>query len=106
MLYSLAPNRAWQAVLARDRTFDGTFVYAVTSTGIYCRPSCAARRPLQARVRLFASWTLAEAAGFRACRRCRPHSDDLSAIEQRIEQAKRYLETKRSRSESLDLRLV
>ncbi len=67
----------WQAVLARDRTFDGRFVFAVRSTGIYCRPSCPARRPKREQVRFFSRIEAAEQAGFRPCRRCRPseHSD-------------------------------
>jgi AraC family transcriptional regulator of adaptative response/methylated-DNA-[protein]-cysteine methyltransferase len=59
-------------VLARDRTADGAFVYAVTSTGIFCRPSCPSRRPRPDRVRFFDDTTAAAAAGFRACKRCRP----------------------------------
>ena len=62
----------WQAVLARDPAFDGAFVYAVTSTGIYCRPTCPSRRPARDRVRFLASATEAAAAGYRACRRCHP----------------------------------
>lgn len=68
----LDPERCWQAVLARDTSQDGLFVYAVVSTKIYCRPGCPARRPDRERVRFFAGPTEAEAAGFRACRRCRP----------------------------------
>ena len=66
-----APRR-WRIVLARDRRFDGAFVYAVRSTGIYCRPSCPSRRPRRAVVEFFPIPEAAEAAGFRACRRCRP----------------------------------
>ncbi len=62
----------WQAVLARDRASDGRFVYAVRSTGIYCRPSCPARRPRRHQVEFFDLPALAERAGFRACRRCKP----------------------------------
>jgi AraC family transcriptional regulator of adaptative response/methylated-DNA-[protein]-cysteine methyltransferase len=61
----------WQAVLARDPSADGRFVYAVRTTGIYCRPSCAAR-PKPANVGFYADAAAAEAAGFRACKRCRP----------------------------------
>ncbi|MBN8728259.1 MAG: bifunctional DNA-binding transcriptional regulator/O6-methylguanine-DNA methyltransferase Ada [Xanthomonadales bacterium] len=61
----------WQAILARDARADGSFVYAV-ATGIYCRPSCPARRPRRDNVRLFALPTAAAEAGFRPCRRCRP----------------------------------
>lgn len=62
----------WDAVLRRDITFDGAFVYAVRTTGVYCRPSCAARRPKAENVQFFAGPAEAETAGFRPCRRCRP----------------------------------
>jgi AraC family transcriptional regulator of adaptative response/methylated-DNA-[protein]-cysteine methyltransferase len=65
-------GRAWQQVLARDRAADGQFVYAVKSTGIYCRPSCPSRRPERKNVSFFPTPALAEAAGFRACLRCEP----------------------------------
>lgn len=67
-----AADRRWTAVLARDRDADGTFVYAVTSTGVFCRPSCPSRRPRRERVRFFETPAQAERAGFRACRRCAP----------------------------------
>src|SRR5882762_3439216 len=63
----------WRAVLARDRRGDGPFVYAVRSTGIYCRPSCPSRRPRREVVSFFDAPADAERAGFRACRRCTPH---------------------------------
>jgi AraC family transcriptional regulator of adaptative response/methylated-DNA-[protein]-cysteine methyltransferase len=69
---SVFAGRAWQQVLARDASADGQFVYAVKSTGVYCRPSCASRRPERKNVSFFASNELAEAAGFRACLRCEP----------------------------------
>ena len=62
----------WQAVLARNNRFDGSFVYGVRSTGIYCRPSCSARRPRRDQVIFFRMSEAAEQAGFRPCRRCRP----------------------------------
>jgi AraC family transcriptional regulator of adaptative response/methylated-DNA-[protein]-cysteine methyltransferase len=62
----------WQAVITRDRGRDGDFVFAVSTTGIYCRPSCPARRPRRENVSFFADPATAERAGFRACRRCRP----------------------------------
>lgn len=65
-------DTAWAAVLGRDRAFDGRFVTGVVSTGIYCRPSCAARHPARANVRFFADGVAARAAGLRACLRCRP----------------------------------
>ena len=61
----------WQAVLARDVRLDGRFVFAVRSTGIYCRPSCPSRRPRREQVLFFARPEAAERYGFRACRRCR-----------------------------------
>lgn len=66
------PETAWQAVVERDRTQDGRFVFGVRSTGIYCRPSCPARRPKPANVTFFNSPSLAQAGGFRPCRRCKP----------------------------------
>ena len=62
----------WAAVLRRDRRFDGRFVTGVLTTGIYCRPSCAARHPARANVRFFATGAEARAAGLRACKRCLP----------------------------------
>ncbi|HET6231653.1 MAG TPA: bifunctional DNA-binding transcriptional regulator/O6-methylguanine-DNA methyltransferase Ada [Longimicrobiaceae bacterium] len=62
----------YQAVLSRDRTWDGAFVFGVTSTRIYCRPSCPSRRPRADRVRFFSGPDDARQDGFRACKRCRP----------------------------------
>jgi AraC family transcriptional regulator of adaptative response/methylated-DNA-[protein]-cysteine methyltransferase len=83
---------AWEAVLSRDRRGDGRFVYAVSSTRVYCRPSCASRRPTRNHVTFFDSPQLAESAGYRACRRCRPQSSTGSATEELVEQARRYLD--------------
>jgi AraC family transcriptional regulator of adaptative response/methylated-DNA-[protein]-cysteine methyltransferase len=69
---ALSTDQRWRAVLARDRRYDGAFVYAVRSTGIYCRPSCASRRPHRDQVTFFAIPEAAEREGFRACRRCHP----------------------------------
>lgn len=65
-------NLFWQKVIARDKDSDGTFVFAVSTTGIYCRPSCGARRPRRENVRFFAEGQEARAAGFRPCLRCQP----------------------------------
>src|SRR5580692_7761820 len=62
----------WQAVQTRDRGADGAFVYAVRSTGIYCRPSCPSRKPQRAQVEFFPLPEAAEQEGYRACLRCRP----------------------------------
>lgn len=64
----------WHAVQARDKSFDGQFWFGVRTTGVFCRPGCAARAPKRANVEFFASIEAAEAAGYRACKRCRPLS--------------------------------
>jgi AraC family transcriptional regulator, regulatory protein of adaptative response / DNA-3-methyladenine glycosylase II len=66
------PDRCYQAALSKDARFDGWFFCAVTSTGIYCRPSCPARTPKRENVRFYATAAAAQQAGFRACLRCRP----------------------------------
>ena len=83
----------WDAVIARDARQDGQFVFAVATTGVYCRPSCAARRPRRENVKFFARPEAAERAGFRACLRCRPKAvsgnhelDAVKAICRFIEQ--------------------
>src|SRR5213594_584886 len=68
-----AAARYWRATLARDSRADGTFVLAVRSTHIYCRPSCPARRPLRRNVIFFRTREEAEKQGYRACLRCRPN---------------------------------
>lgn len=70
----MAPRKCWLAVLNRDSKFDGRFVYAVRSTGIYCRPTCPSRRPGRSQVLFFGAPGEAERAGFRPCRRCEPES--------------------------------
>jgi AraC family transcriptional regulator of adaptative response/methylated-DNA-[protein]-cysteine methyltransferase len=85
-------DRRWQAVVDRNFALDGQFVFAVSSTGVYCRPSCAARRPRRENVQFFAAPMEAEAAGYRACLRCHPkslggnQSDGVKAICRFIEQ--------------------
>ena len=69
--YDTDPQR-WRAVTDRDHHADGVFVYAVVTTGIFCRPGCSARQPRRENVRFFDSVVEARAAGFRACLRCRP----------------------------------
>ena len=68
----------WEAVVRRDHAADGTFYYAVRTTGVYCRPSCAARLARRAHVRFYATCEEAEQAGFRPCKRCRPHQPGLA----------------------------
>src|SRR5262245_60451896 len=76
-----AMKRWWSAVERRDPAYDGAFVFAVVSTGIYCRPSCPARRPLQKNVRFYSTAAAAEREGFRPCRRCRPASGVRPAVD-------------------------
>jgi AraC family transcriptional regulator of adaptative response/methylated-DNA-[protein]-cysteine methyltransferase len=80
---------SWAAVCARDAAADGSFVFAVSSTGVYCRPSCPARRPLRSNVSFFGTAAEAELAGYRACLRCRPREALSSA--QRLAAAAREL---------------
>jgi AraC family transcriptional regulator, regulatory protein of adaptative response / methylated-DNA-[protein]-cysteine methyltransferase len=71
-------TQRWRAVMAKDAAADGAFVFAVRTTGVFCRPSCGARRPRRENVQFFADHAAAIAAGFRACRRCQPlapHAD-------------------------------
>ncbi|HET7489893.1 MAG TPA: methylated-DNA--[protein]-cysteine S-methyltransferase [Acidimicrobiales bacterium] len=77
----MGPEQRWAAVVARDAGTDGRFVYAVRTTRVYCRPACPARRPLRANVEFFDRASDAEAAGYRACRRCRPAAARTGAAE-------------------------
>ncbi|MFJ4847002.1 AlkA N-terminal domain-containing protein [Streptomyces sp. NPDC088733] len=72
-------DRRYEAVRSRDARFDGEFFFAVTTTGIYCRPSCPAVTPRQRNVRYFPTAAAAQGSGFRACRRCRPDAVPGSA---------------------------
>jgi AraC family transcriptional regulator of adaptative response/methylated-DNA-[protein]-cysteine methyltransferase len=83
---SIDPDNAWQQVLRRDP--DAEFFFAVTTTGVFCRPICASRRPLRTNVRFFRSVDEARAAGFRPCKRCKPttaQSSSLAKIREHIE---------------------
>ncbi|HWW23250.1 MAG TPA: bifunctional DNA-binding transcriptional regulator/O6-methylguanine-DNA methyltransferase Ada [Edaphobacter sp.] len=76
---SIFPGKQWQQVLERDASADGQFFYAVKSTGIFCKPSCPSRRPTRKQVRFFPTTAAAEAAGFRACKRCEPERTTAKA---------------------------
>ncbi len=80
----------WQQVLARDARQDGRFVFAVRTTGIYCRPSCPSRRPRRDSVEFFADPRDAERAGYRACLRCKP--TEVSAQAQYVVRARQLLD--------------
>jgi AraC family transcriptional regulator, regulatory protein of adaptative response / methylated-DNA-[protein]-cysteine methyltransferase len=82
----------WQAVVERDRSLDGAFVFGVSSTGVFCRPSCPARRPRRKNVRFFDHAMAAEQAGYRACLRCRPKAVDGNPQSALVRVACRYIE--------------
>jgi AraC family transcriptional regulator of adaptative response/methylated-DNA-[protein]-cysteine methyltransferase len=82
----------WQAVLARDASRDGRFVFAVSSTGVYCRPSCPSRRPRRENVTFFPRPDEAEKAGYRACLRCRPKAAGGNPQNEMVKAMCRYIE--------------
>ncbi len=69
----------WRAVEKREPAADGLFYYAVRTTGVYCRPTCGSRRPRRENAIFYRTWAEAEAAGFRACRKCRPRQEASSS---------------------------
>jgi AraC family transcriptional regulator, regulatory protein of adaptative response / methylated-DNA-[protein]-cysteine methyltransferase len=82
---------AWDSVLKRDASADDRFFYGVTTTGVYCRPSCPSRRPKRDNVAFFSSAAAAEDAGFRACQRCRPNRP--KAPHRAVARARDYIDT-------------
>src|SRR3989440_4101673 len=85
-------DQFWSAVVARNSAHDGEFVFAVSSTGVYCRPSCPARRPRRENVQFFSRPEQAERAGYRACLRCRPKSLSGNPQSDGIKEICRYIE--------------
>jgi AraC family transcriptional regulator of adaptative response/methylated-DNA-[protein]-cysteine methyltransferase len=85
-------SQYWQAILARDASQDGRFVFAVSSTGVYCRPSCPARRPRRENVSFFGKPDQAEKAGYRACLRCRPKAIGGHGTTEMVKAMCRYIE--------------
>jgi AraC family transcriptional regulator, regulatory protein of adaptative response / methylated-DNA-[protein]-cysteine methyltransferase len=84
----------WAAVVARDTSFDGQFYYSVETTGVYCRPSCAARLAKRSNVRFHDTRADAERAGFRPCKRCKPDQPSLGQLHaETVAQACRLIET-------------
>ncbi len=85
-------SQRWQAVSTNDTAADGLFLYGVRTTGVYCRPSCRSRTPRRENVRYFEDAASAQAAGFRACKRCRPdRMHGVRAIDARVVKACRYI---------------
>lgn len=81
----------WQAVLTRDASQDGAFVYGVQSTGIYCRPTCPSRRPRRENVQFFDTPAKAESAGFRPCKRCHPQGTVVDAGSEIVARISAYI---------------
>lgn len=99
---SLTEVTLWQAVLSRNSSFDGVFVYGVRSTGIYCRPSCPSRKPSRDRICFFCSSQDAETAGYRPCKRCQPHySLAPNSAPAKVLAACRYIEAQEGRIPTL-----
>lgn len=92
----------WKAVQERDLSQNGRFYFGVLTTGVYCRPSCPARRPLRRNVRFFESPAQAQTAGLRPCKRCRP-LETRDAAAARMEEICRYIEAHSDEALSLDL---
>jgi AraC family transcriptional regulator of adaptative response/methylated-DNA-[protein]-cysteine methyltransferase len=89
-LPAIDPEQAWQQVMARDAA--AAFFYAVTTTGVVCRPACKSRRPLRSNVRFFRSVAEAQASGFRPCLRCRPGSASGNSLEEVRAYIERHLD--------------
>src|SRR5580704_12360859 len=89
---TLSNDNRWRAVLARDASQDGRFIFAVSSTGVYCRPSCPSRRPRRENVTFFRQPEEAEKAGYRACLRCRPKAIGGNRQAEMVKAVCRYIE--------------
>jgi AraC family transcriptional regulator of adaptative response/methylated-DNA-[protein]-cysteine methyltransferase len=89
---TVADDTRWQAVLDRDASSDGKFVFAVSSTGVYCRPSCPSKRPRRENVTFYRHAREAESAGFRECLRCRPRSAAGNPRQEHVKAICRYIE--------------
>lgn len=98
----LNEEELWTAVQSRDTSRDGEFVYGVMTTGVYCRPSCASRRPLRKNVRFFATAEEAEAANLRACKRCRPSGTSSNVLNQVVHEMARQIEAQPEQTISLE----
>lgn len=90
---SISNTIARRAVAERDARYDGRFVYAVHSTGVYCRPSCPSRRPTRSALTIYAHSVDAQRAGYRACRRCKPDGLHDDSVANAVARARDYLDT-------------
>jgi len=87
----LDADTAWAAFMRRDRSWDGQVIGAVSTTGIYCKPSCPAKRPKREHVHFFSTAEEARAAGYRACLRCKP--DEVGRDREAVAQAVKLIES-------------
>lgn len=92
----------WTAVENHDATRDGQFFYGVMTTGVFCRPSCASRRPLRKNVRFFATPQEAERAGLRPCKRCRPTAAAGNVLNQVVHELARQIDAQPEQAVSLE----
>ena len=98
----LDENDCWKAVRARDASRDGTFYYGVSTTGVYCRPSCQTpRQALRKNMRFFETAQAAEQAGLRACKRCRPQTDEQHKLDTPIQKLRQFIDQHANESLSL-----
>ncbi|AZK49089.1 methylphosphotriester-DNA--protein-cysteine methyltransferase family protein [Paenibacillus lentus] len=95
-------DEKWQAIVQNDTSYDHQFIYAVESTGIFCRPSCKSRPPKREHVRIFDNAQQALAASFRPCKRCKPLSGTLPEDEW-VEQIAGYIEAHYTQKLTLDI---
>src|ERR1700756_1062399 len=93
----------WTVVLSRDDRFDGRFVFGVRSTGIYCRPSCPARRPTRDKVVFFPGSVEAERSGFRPCHRCLPRQAGPPPRARLVEQVSKFVEANLKKKLTLNI---
>jgi AraC family transcriptional regulator, regulatory protein of adaptative response / methylated-DNA-[protein]-cysteine methyltransferase len=91
---ALESEDRWEAIRTRDHHYDGAFVFAVRSTGVYCRPSCPSRRPRPEQVIFFSAPDAAEREGFRPCRRCRPRAGARHPQAELAQRLCRHIETR------------
>jgi AraC family transcriptional regulator of adaptative response/methylated-DNA-[protein]-cysteine methyltransferase len=98
----LNEDELWTAVENHDASKDGEFFYGVMTTGVYCRPSCASRRPLRKNVRFFATTEAAESAGLRPCKRCRPTGTTGNVLNQVVHELARQIEAQPEQTVSLE----
>ena len=100
---ALSDDEKWKAVLSRNDSFDGAFVFAVRSTSIYCRPSCPARRPIKEYVTFYSGSIEAEQSGFRPCHRCHPREVGPSPKDKLVSHVCKYIEANLSHKLTLGI---